>query len=41
MRVFKRGKCWYADYNVGGKRRMKSFGPHRKMAELFLKDVEL
>ncbi len=41
MRVFKRGKRWYADYTVGGKRKMKSFGPHKKMAELFLKDVEL
>ncbi|MGB8657619.1 MAG: tyrosine-type recombinase/integrase [Candidatus Zixiibacteriota bacterium] len=41
MRVFKRGKNWYADYAIGGKRKMKSFGLHRKMAELFLKDVEL
>ena len=41
MRVFKRGKNWYADYNICGKRRMKSFGEHRKMAELFLKDIEL
>jgi len=41
MRVFKRGKNWYADYRVDGKRKMKSFGRHKKMAELFLKDVEL
>ena len=41
MRVFKRGKNWYADFVVGGKRKMKSFGQHKKMAELFLKDVEL
>ncbi len=41
MRVFKRGKCWYADYIIGGRRKMRSFGPHKKMAELFLKDVEL
>jgi len=41
MRVFKRGKSWYADYTVGGKRKMQSFGRHKKMAELFLKDVEL
>lgn len=41
MRVFKRGKSWYADYTVGGKRKMRSFGPHKKMAELFLKDFEL
>jgi len=41
MRVFKRGKNWYADYTIGGKRKMKSFGQHKKMAELFLKDLEL
>jgi integrase len=41
MRVFKRGKNWYADYAIGGKRKMKSFGQHKKMAELFLKDLEL
>ncbi len=41
MRVFKRGKSWYADYAIGGKRKMRSFGPHKKMAELFLKDIEL
>jgi integrase len=41
MRVFKRGKFWYADYRVDGKRKMKSFGRQKKMAELFLKDVEL
>jgi integrase len=41
MRVFKRGKNWYADYAVGQKRKMKSFGQHKKMAELFLKDLEL
>jgi integrase len=41
MRVFKRGKFWYADYSIDGKRRMKSFGRQKKMAELFLKDIEL
>ena len=41
MRVFKRGKNWYADYTAGSKRKMKSFGQHKKMAELFLKDLEL
>jgi integrase len=41
MRVFKRGKNWYADYTVGNKRKRKSFGLHKKMAELFLKDLEL
>jgi len=41
MRVFKRGKNWYADYTISGKRKMKSFGQHKKMAELFLKDLEL
>jgi len=41
MRVFKRGKSWYADYMISGKRKMRSFGPRKKMAELFLKDMEL
>jgi integrase len=41
MRVFKRGKNWYADFVVNGRRKMKSFGCHKKMAELFLKDLEL
>lgn len=41
MRVFRRGRFWYADYTVDGKRKMKSFGRQKKMAELFLKDVEL
>ncbi|MCK4858810.1 MAG: tyrosine-type recombinase/integrase [candidate division Zixibacteria bacterium] len=41
MRVFKRGRNWYADYAIGGKRKMRSFGPHKKMAELFVKDLEL
>lgn len=41
MRVFKRGRFWYADYTVNGKRRMKSFGRHKNMAELFVKDLEL
>lgn len=41
MRVFKRGSNWYADYMIGGRRKMKSFGQHKKMAELFLKDLEL
>jgi len=41
MRVFKRGKNWYADYAIGDRRKMKSFGQHKKMAELFLKDLEL
>ena len=41
MRVFKRGKSWYADYTVDGKRRMKSFGRHKNMAERFLSDIDL
>ena len=41
MRVFKRGKSWYADYRIDGKRKMKSFSRQKKMAELFLKDLEL
>lgn len=41
MRVFKRGKSWYVDWRVSGKRFMKSFGRNQKMAELFLKHLEL
>jgi integrase len=41
MRVFKRGKSWYVDYAVGRRRKMRSFGLHKKMAELFAKDLEL
>ena len=41
MRVFRRGKSWYVDYEVNGKRFKKSFGKHKKMAELYLKDIEL
>jgi integrase len=41
MRVFRRGKSWYADYTVGGKRKMKSFGLCKKEAEFFLRDLEV
>jgi hypothetical protein len=39
MRVFKRGKSRYADYMIGDKRKMKFFGQHKKMAELFLQGL--
>lgn len=41
MAVFKRGKSWYVDYRVNGKRLKRSFGRHKAMAELFLKDIDL
>ena len=39
MPTFKRGKSWYADYTVDGKRRMKSFGRQKKTAELFFLEI--
>ena len=41
MRVFKRGKNWYVDYSVNGNRVRKSFGRQKKVAELYLKNVEV
>ncbi|MCI0530122.1 MAG: tyrosine-type recombinase/integrase [Nitrospira sp.] len=41
MRVFKRGKSWYVDYRVNGKRFMKSFGRQKNFAEVYLKDLLL
>ncbi len=41
MRVFKRGKSWYLDYRVNGKRIMKSFGRQKTLADLYMKDLEL
>lgn len=41
MRVYHRGKNWYVDYAVEGKRVRKSFGRQRKVAELYLKNTEV
>ncbi|MGB7061141.1 MAG: tyrosine-type recombinase/integrase [Candidatus Zixiibacteriota bacterium] len=41
MRVFNRGKNWYVDYAVDGRRVRKSFGRQKKVAELYLKNVEV
>jgi integrase len=41
MRVFKRGKNWYADYAVDGKRVRKSFGRQKQVAELYVKNIEV
>jgi len=40
-RIFKRGKNWYVDYAVDGRRVRKSFGKQKKVAELYLKNVEV
>ena len=39
-RVFKRGKIWYADYRLNGRRVWKSVGKSKRLAEDYLKDVE-
>lgn len=41
MRLFKRGKSWYADYFINGKRKRKSFGKQKQVAELYLKNIEV
>ncbi|MCJ7645309.1 phage integrase SAM-like domain-containing protein, partial [bacterium] len=41
MRVYHRGKNWYVDYAVDGNRVRKSFGKQRKVAELYLMNVEV
>jgi integrase len=39
--IFKKGKNWYINYRHRGKRRRKSIGPSKELADLVLKDVEL
>jgi integrase len=41
MRVYKRGRNWYVDYRADGRRVRKSFGRQKKVAELYLKNVEV
>lgn len=41
MRVYLRGKSWCVDYAVDGKRIRKSFGRQKKVAELYLKNIEV
>lgn len=39
--IRKRGKSWYIDYRVNGKRIVKRIGKSKEIAELALKDVEV
>ncbi|MDP5878246.1 MAG: hypothetical protein QF425_11405, partial [Dehalococcoidia bacterium] len=39
-RIFKRGKKWYVDYRVNGRRIWKSVGTRKELAEDYLKDLE-
>lgn len=39
--VYKRGKYWYVDYYADGKRQRKKHGKYKKLAELYLSDIEL
>lgn len=41
MRVYLRGRSWCVDYAVDGKRIRKSFGRQKKVAELFLMNIEV
>ena len=40
-RIGKKGVCWYVDFRDGDKRVRKSFGKQKKVAELYLMDVEV
>jgi len=39
-RIFKRGRKWYVDYRVAGRRVWKSVGTSKRLAEDYLKDLE-
>jgi len=41
MRIYPRGRVWYLDYSLGGRRVRRRVGTSKKMAELALKEVEL
>ena len=40
-RIYKRGKIYYVDYRVDGKRIRKRVGSNKKLAEAVLKDIEV
>jgi len=40
-RIYKRGKTWYIDVRVKGKRIRRRIGPSKRLAELALKDTEV
>ena len=39
-RVFKRGRKWYVDYRLNGRRVWRSVGEPKRLAEDVLKDIE-
>jgi len=41
MGIFQKGKNWYIDYYVKGRRKRKKIGPSKKLALQVLKDVQL
>lgn len=41
MGIYLKGKNWYIDYYVKGRRKRKKIGPSKKLAEQVLKDVHL
>jgi len=41
MGVYKKGRAWYIDYYLKGKRKRKKIGHSKQLAELALNDVQL
>lgn len=41
MGIYLKGKNWYVDYYVKGKRKRKKVGPSKKLAEQVLKDIHV
>jgi integrase len=41
MAVYKKGKNWYIDYYVKGRRKRRKIGPSKKLAEQVLQDVHV
>lgn len=41
MAIFKKGKNWYVDFYVKGRRKRKKVGPSKKLAEQVLKDIHV
>jgi len=41
MGVYKKGKNWYIDYYLKGRRKRSKIGPSKKLAQQVLNDVHL
>ena len=41
MGIYRKGKNWYIDYYIKGRRKRKKVGPSKKLAEQVLKDVHV